>query len=224
MSRATTAPGPGRRPSGDGDGRRALLLDAAEKIFNARGIQAVGMDRLRSASGLPLKRIYELFPGKDAVVVATLRRRHTRMMADIGAHVDAAGSPRERVLSLFDWFHEWFETPEFRGCPWMNAYGELGPTNPAIAAEVYHHQREFRALLTSVPRSAGCSEAVVGAVYLLAEGAVAAAAVQHSPSPAAEARAAVAALLAADAPASGAAVPGTAVPGAAASTAPPAGV
>ncbi|WP_371786343.1 hypothetical protein [Streptosporangium subroseum] len=53
-----------------------------------------------------------------------------------------------RVLAIFDYLDEWFREPDFRGCPWMNVYGELGPTNPAVAAEAHHHQRAFRALVT----------------------------------------------------------------------------
>lgn len=172
----------------------------AERIFYARGIQAVGMARLRSVAGVPMKRIYELFPSKDALVVRSLRRRHERMMSQISSHIKEVEDPQSRVLGIFDWLHQWFSSPDFRGCPWMNAYGELGPTNPAIAAEVHHHQRDFRALLTAVPTAAGYSQTVSSAIYLLVEGAVAAAAIEHTPRPAAEARAAAEALLLSEKP------------------------
>ncbi len=57
---------------------RDQLLDAAEGVFYARGIQAVSMDDLREASGLALRRIYQIYPAKDEIVVAVLRRRHRR--------------------------------------------------------------------------------------------------------------------------------------------------
>jgi AcrR family transcriptional regulator len=172
-------------------GIREQILDSAEELFYARGIQVVGMAELRAAVDLPLKRIYRAFPGKDAIVAAFLRRRHERMMAAITAHVEQHSEAETRVLAIFDWLRQWFREPDFRGCPWMNAYGELGPTNAAVAAEVHHHQREFRALLTGVPTAAGFSPEIANAVYLLAEGAVAAAAVQHTAAPALEARRAV---------------------------------
>ena len=56
----------------DDDAARERLLDAAEGLFYARGIQAVGMDAVREASGLPLKRLYALYPGKAALVEAVL--------------------------------------------------------------------------------------------------------------------------------------------------------
>jgi AcrR family transcriptional regulator len=184
-------------PSGTQEQDRQRLLDAAESLFYGRGIQAVGMDRLRAESGLALKRIYQLFPGKDEMIVAFLRRRHERMMASIETFVALAEPGEPRVLAIFEWLRNWFREPDFRGCPWMNAYGELGPTNDAVAAEVHLHQREFRQILTGVPASAGFPTVVADAIYLLVEGAVVAAAVQHTPAPATEAEQAARVLIAA---------------------------
>jgi AcrR family transcriptional regulator len=177
------------------DELREQLLDAAEEAFYARGIQAVSMDDLREASGLALRRIYQIYPGKDEIAVAFLRRRHRAMMTSIAAEIAQAGEPKEKVAALFDYLEKWFAQPDFRGCPWMNAYGELGPSSPAIAAEVHHHQREFQELVTDLGREAGCSPADAHAIYLLAEGAVAVAAVQHRVAPAVDARQAAERLL-----------------------------
>ncbi|QWF78757.1 TetR/AcrR family transcriptional regulator [Amycolatopsis sp. CA-230715] len=165
------------------DPAREQLLDAAERVFYARGIQAVGMDELRAAAGLPLKRIYQLYPGKDDLVVAFLRRRHTRMMTAIRANTEHAAEP---ALALFDWLRDWFSEPGFRGCAWLNAYGELGPTNAGVAEEARRHKREFRALLIGL--ADGYPADVAHAVYLLAEGAIAAAAISGTAEPAVEAR------------------------------------
>lgn len=177
---------------------RKQLLDAAEEVFYARGIQAVSMDELRTAAELPLKRIYQLYPSKDDMVVAFLRRRHDRMMAAVEAYVADIKQPQAQVLAIFDYLDEWFREPDYRGCPWMNAYGELGPTNPAIAAEVHRHQRAFREIVTSITTGAGYSPDVASALYLLVEGATAAAAVQHTATPASEARQAAEVLLKSD--------------------------
>lgn len=167
---------------------RGRLLDAAEQVFYARGVQAVNMGEVRAAADLPMRRMYQLFPSKDDLVVAFLRRRHDRMMAAIEDFVGKAGVPRLRVLAIFDYLDAWFREPEFRGCPWMNVFGELGPTNPVVAAEVSYHQQAFRTLVTGIVTASGYTPVVANAVYLLVEGAVATAAVRHAPAPADEAR------------------------------------
>jgi AcrR family transcriptional regulator len=159
---------------------RGQVLDAVEQVFYARGIQAANMSDLRDAAGLPLRRIYRLFPSKDELIVAFLRRRHDRMMAAIEGRVAAAGSPEEGVLAIFAHLDGWFHEPSFRGCPWTNAYSELGPTNAALAAEVDHHEVEFRALVTRVAVDAGYSVEIADVIYLLVAGSVTTAGIQHA--------------------------------------------
>lgn len=177
---------------------RTRLLDAVEQVFYARGIQAANMSELRDAAGLPLKRIYQLFPGKDDLIVAFLRRRHERMMTAIEERVAAAGSPKGRLTAVFDHLDAWFHEPSFRGCPWTHAYGELGATNAAVAAEVDHHEREFRALVTRIVLDAGYPPEMADVVYLLVAGAVTTAGVQKSLGAALEAQRGVEMLLGGD--------------------------
>ncbi|MER7728441.1 TetR/AcrR family transcriptional regulator [Streptomyces sp. NPDC096323] len=175
---------------------REALLDAAEALFYERGIQAVGMDAVRTASGLPLKRIYGFFPGKEDLVVAVLQRRDQRWRGDLAAHVEQVQDPRERVLAVFDWLAEWFSEPGFRGCAWVNAHGELGPSSEVVRREVRSHKQAFHAQITAWVDATGAP--VAEPVFLLAEGAVVTAGISGDPAPAHHARAAAATLL--DAP------------------------
>ena len=54
---------------------RARIVAAADALYYARGIHEVGMDAVRTASGLSLKRIYSIFPSKVELVVAVLDER-----------------------------------------------------------------------------------------------------------------------------------------------------
>lgn len=172
---------------------REALLDAAERLFYERGIQAVGMDEVRAASGLPLKRIYRFFAAKADLVVAVLKRRDQRWRGNLAAHVEQVPDPRERVLAVFDWLAEWFAEPGFRGCAWINAYGELGPSSEAVLAEVRSHKQAFHDQIAVWVHATGLP--VVEPVFLLAEGAIVTAGISGDSAPARHARAAVAALL-----------------------------
>ncbi|WET76376.1 TetR/AcrR family transcriptional regulator [Amycolatopsis sp. QT-25] len=169
------------------------LLDAAEKLFYENGIQAVGMDQLRAASGLSLKRIYRFFAAKDDLVVAMLKRRDQRWRGSLATYVERVQDPRERVLSIFDWLAGWFAEPGFRGCAWINAHGEVGPGSAAVLAEVRAHKQAFHEQIEAWVRAAG--SAATEPVYLLAEGAIVTAGINGDPAPARQAREAVAALL-----------------------------
>ena len=92
------------------------------------------MDDVRTAAGVSLKRLYSLFPGKDHLVLAVLRKRHRMWTDGLTAAVDALDDPRERLLAVYDFLAEWFAEDSFRGCGFINAFGELGATSPEVAA------------------------------------------------------------------------------------------
>src|SRR5215831_3143062 len=167
----------------DDDAARTRLLDAAEELFYARGIQAVGMDAIRDASGVPLKRLYQLFPGKEQLVEAYLERRDVSWRGRLASYVQRASCPRQRILAVFDWLHEWASEPGFRGCAWINGYGELGSVSPAVAAQARRHKEAFLAYLHGLVTAADLAEPITDSLYLLAEGAVVSAAIFQTPQP-----------------------------------------
>ncbi|MFJ9817593.1 TetR/AcrR family transcriptional regulator [Streptomyces sp. NPDC101151] len=175
---------------------RDKALDAAEELFYGRGIQSVGMDELRGASGVSLKRLYQLFPTKEQLVEAYLERRDGLWRQRLAAHVAEQPDPRERIPAVFDWLEGWFGEDGFRGCAWINAYGELGATSDRVAEQVRAHKEAFRGYLASLVTGAELPAALTGPLYLLAEGAMVTAGVTGSTRPAAEAREAARALVA----------------------------
>ncbi|MEV0479560.1 TetR/AcrR family transcriptional regulator [Streptomyces sp. NPDC050508] len=174
---------------------REQALDAAEELFYGRGVQAVGMDAVRTASGVSLKRLYQLFPAKDQLVEAYLERRDLRWRGRLAEHVERHDDPEGRILAVFDWLEGWFGEADFRGCAWINSYGELGVTSERVAAQVRAHKRAFREYLAGLVDDAGLPAALAGQLFLLAEGAMVTAGITGSAEPAAEARGAARSLL-----------------------------
>lgn len=182
----------------DSTAAREQALDAAERLFYGRGVKSVGMDDVRTASGVSLKRLYQLFPAKEQLVVAYLERRDARWRGQLAAHVGRHGEPRERILAVFDWLREWFGEEGFRGCAWINAYGELGATSDAVADRVRAHKQAFRDYLGTLVADADLPARLAGQLFLLAEGAMVTAGITGRPDPADEAREAARALIAAE--------------------------
>ncbi|MFI1028956.1 TetR/AcrR family transcriptional regulator [Streptomyces sp. NPDC020951] len=174
---------------------REQALDAAETLFYGRGVQAVGMDDVRGASGVSLKRLYQLFPAKEQLVEAYLERRDIRWRGLLAESVARREDPRERILAVFDWLEEWFHEPDFRGCAWINAYGELGAASERVTRQVRAHKRAFRDCLAGLVADAGLPPALAGPLFLLAEGAMTTAGISGDAAPAAEAREAARLLL-----------------------------
>ena len=145
---------------------RERLLAAASQLFYDRGIGSVGMDEIRDACGLPLKRIYRFFPSKDRLAEAYLTRRDEYWMAALARRVDESRDPRQRVLAVFAFLDDWFGTPDFRGCAFINAFGEFG--GGSAAAEISRrHKERLLGYLTGLAEAAGAAQPRVLATQLL---------------------------------------------------------
>lgn len=179
----------------DREEARERVLDAAEQLFYGRGVQSVGMDDIRTASGVSLKRLYQLFPAKEHLVAAYLERRDRRWRERLARYAGRPADPERRILAVFDWLERWFGEPDFRGCAWINAYGELSAVSPLVADRVRAHKRAFGEFLDALVAEAGLPAALGGQLFLLAEGAMVTAGIAGGAEPAARAREAARVLL-----------------------------
>lgn len=182
------------------DHREAVtrLLDAAEALFYERGVQAVGMDEIRATSQVSLKRFYQCFPSKEHLVEAYLRRRDKRWLAALADHVTHHATTRhDRLPAVFDWLHDWFSEPTFRGCAFINSFGELGATSELVANVVREHKDALRQyLLGLVDHLDTDNHAVVAdQLLLLVDGAITVAAITGNPDAALHGRTAAETLL-----------------------------
>ncbi|MFS2243200.1 MULTISPECIES: TetR/AcrR family transcriptional regulator [unclassified Microbacterium] len=178
------------------DDAREQVLSAAERLYYRKGYAAVGMDELRAAAGVSLRRLYALFPSKDDIIAAVLQRKHEEWETTLAAAVaDAGDDPRARLLAVYTYLENWFCADDFRGCAFINAFGELGGTNPVVARLVREHKASFQSQMATLAAESGGSAALAAQLSILAEGAQSTAAISADPQVAAQARAAAEVLI-----------------------------
>jgi AcrR family transcriptional regulator len=150
------------------------LLDATERLIYAGGICATGMDAIVRDSGVARKTIYRYFGTKEELVAEALRERDLRWMRWFIETSSRAATPAARLLACFDALEQWFAAPEFRGCAFINAAGEIGDANGPIRAVAKEHKiklRDYlRALAAELP--AGDSDEMASALLILIDGAI----------------------------------------------------
>ena len=132
------------------------ILDTAAELFYREGVRSVGVDRIAAESGVAKMTLYYHFRSKDELVAAWLRRRDDEWMSWLASAVERRRG--SRLLAVFEALREWFETPTFRGCAFVNAYGELGSSNPAAAEIVASHKRTLNEYLADLARQEGAAE------------------------------------------------------------------
>lgn len=175
---------------------RDRILTAAEELYYRKGYAAVGMDELRAAAGVSLRRLYALFPAKTDIVTAVLARTHEEWEASLSTAVaDAGADPRERLLAVYGYLEDWFCTDGFRGCAFINAFGELGGTNAEVTRIVRAHKASFQTYMAGLVAEIGAPAALGAQLAILAEGAQSTAAISADPQVAVQARDAAAVLI-----------------------------
>ncbi|GAC1385051.1 MAG: TetR/AcrR family transcriptional regulator [Pseudarthrobacter sp.] len=174
---------------------RAMIVAAVGPLFYARGFTAVGMAEVRTVTGVSLKRLYWLFPSKEDLIVEVLHSWRDAWEANLRAQVESTQVPRERLLAVFDLLAAWFTSEGFRGCAFINSFGELGGISARISAIVRGQKEEFQEYLGRVAADAGAPDMLAAQLAILAEGALTTAAIAGSPAPARQARAAAETLI-----------------------------
>lgn len=179
----------------DDETARDRVLEAAAHLYYRRGIQAVGMDALRAESGVSLKRLYHLFPSKEILVEQVLLRQQETWNGWLADAIATARTPRERLLATYDMLARWFSQEGFRGCMFINSFGELGATAPRIAEIVRAHKTGFQARVAELVTAAGAPAALAPQLAILAEGAQTTAAIAGTTDAAGQARSAAEVLI-----------------------------
>ena len=103
--------------------------------------------------------------------------------------------PRAALLSVFDFLYDWFSEPDYRGCPFINAYGEMSTVSESVTSAVTDQKQAFDTFLADLAERAGAARALAEQLFILANGAMVAAAVLRSPEPARQAQKVAAILL-----------------------------
>ena len=174
---------------------RELIVEAADRLFYSHGIQAVTMAQIKAEASVSLKRLYATFPSKDDVVLAVLDHRRKTWEAAVARATEPAPTPRDKILAIYDFLFEWFRQDDYRGCGFINAFGELGATFPDVATAVREHKQAFERLMADLVERAGGDEALGIQLTILAEGAQSMSAICGDPEVARHARAAAVVLI-----------------------------
>ncbi|KAB0639387.1 TetR family transcriptional regulator [Burkholderia stagnalis] len=138
----THAPQPGE------PGARDRLLDAAEALIYSGGIHATGVDAIVKRSGAARKSFYSHFESKEALVVAALERRDERWMRwFVDATLARGKTPRTQLLGMFDVLRDWFQQPDFHGCAFLNASGEIADADDPVRIVARAHKARLLAFV-----------------------------------------------------------------------------
>ncbi|MFC4586567.1 TetR/AcrR family transcriptional regulator [Sphaerisporangium corydalis] len=146
-------------------GARARILDIASRLFQDRGVRAVGLQQIIDECGCGKNLLYREFGSKDELVVAYLERCTREWAAIVGRAAGRfPGDPAAQLIAVVGGVAEQALTPGFRGCPLRNAHSEFPDAGHPVHAVVLAHYTGRQAHLRELARQAGAADP-----YALAE-------------------------------------------------------
>jgi AcrR family transcriptional regulator len=157
---------------------RERILRTAYELFRNHGVSGIGVDRIVAEAGVAKTSLYRHFHSKDELVLAVLERHQEIWLNWLKAEVERrGGTPRERILTIFDAFDEWFHQSGYRGCLFINTLLETHDRPGAIRAAATDKLAEVRALLETLGDEAGLRDPAefAHALQMLMMGAIVAA-------------------------------------------------
>lgn len=115
------------------------LLNTATQLFCHNGFTATGVDVIANTSGVAKSTLYAHFKSKENLIVAVLDREGQAWRSwFFGRLNETSGTPTQKLARVFDILQDWFEHPEFYGCPFLNAITEKSSNGQARVAAASH--------------------------------------------------------------------------------------
>ncbi|HEY1761825.1 MAG TPA: TetR/AcrR family transcriptional regulator [Acidimicrobiales bacterium] len=176
---------------------RDRLLEAANELFYAEGVQTVGIDRIIERAGVAKASLYNVFGSKEELVAAYLESRHQGTATRLSAAMEKIQDPREKIFAIFDEQAKQFRDPNFHGCAFVSASAEA-PVGGLVEQATTEFRAWIRNTFAELAKELGAAHpsTLARQLHLVYDGALLAADLdRNEPSVARSAREAVEALL-----------------------------
>ncbi|MEI5681534.1 MULTISPECIES: TetR/AcrR family transcriptional regulator [unclassified Mesorhizobium] len=154
--------------------KRQHIVETAYALFKREGFHATGIDRIIAEAGVAKMTMYRHFPSKDGLTVEVLAWRARRFDDQLDRLAELDATPEQKIMTVFDWYGYWFQSPDFHGCLFAHALAEFGdPAHPVFKAVADQKNglktRMRRILEEALPEDQ--AESSASALLMLLEGA-----------------------------------------------------
>jgi AcrR family transcriptional regulator len=175
---------------------RDRLLAAANQLFDAQGIQTVGVDRIIEHAGVSRGSFYNNFDSKEQLIHTYLLGHRHRTTTQLSEAIARQSNPRQKILAVFDTQAERVRQPDFNGCAFVSASTEA-PAGGVIDQDAAQFRAWVRAMFTDLAEQAEAPDPDLLArqLHVLYDGAGLTARMDRDPDIAVATRAAVETLL-----------------------------
>ena len=159
---------------------RERILLTAHDLFYREGIRSTGIDTVIEHAGVTKVTFYRHFKSKNDLIVAYLEYRHERWMGWFTAALQRHGGTLQALVPTMA---EWFRSPEYRGCAFINAVSEIAPALPQVTEITRGHKAEMQQALAALLPASRRRESLARSLALVVDGSIVQAQFRPDPEP-----------------------------------------
>ncbi len=166
---------------------RQRIVETAERLFYAEGVRSVGIDRIIAEAEVAKMTLYNHFSSKDDLILAVLQFREVKFGGMFEKWMERhVKKGTDRFEAFFAALKDWFDSPGFRGCAFINAVVELADARHAASQFSAEHKERFHEMLKEIITETGGKKAASAApaIALMVEGAIVTAVMEQTSDPA----------------------------------------
>jgi len=160
---ATSRPDLRTRPA------RERILLTAHDLFYREGIRSTGIDTVIARAAVTKVTFYRHFKSKNDLIVAYLEYRHERWMSWFTAALQRQGGTLQALVPTMA---EWFRSPEYRGCAFINGVSEIAPALPQVTEITRRHKAEMQQAIAALLPDARRRQSAARSLALVIDGSI----------------------------------------------------
>ena len=148
---------------------RERILVTAHELFYRAGIRSTGIDTVIERAQVTKVTFYRHFSSKNQLILAYLDYRHERWMRWFTAALQRHGAT---LKALVPTIAEWFRSPEYRGCAFINGVSEIAPALPKVTEITRRHKADMQKAIAALLPPGRNRDALARSLALAVDGSI----------------------------------------------------
>jgi AcrR family transcriptional regulator len=159
---------------------RERILVTAHDLFYRDGIRGTGIDSVIELAQVTKATFYRHFNSKNDLIIAYLEYRHERWMSWFTAALQRHGGTLQALVPTMA---EWFRSPAYRGCAFINGVSEIAPALPEVTEITRRHKADMQKAIAALLPAGRRRETRARALALAVDGSIVQAQFRAEPEP-----------------------------------------
>lgn len=112
--------------------KKSHIIKTAQDLFSQNGFYATGVDTILAQAQVSKRTLYKYFPSKNDLILAVMDQYREAFKKDMRDVLASQQDPEQKIIAVFTYLHEKFQSEKFCGCLAVSAVSEFADKDPSI--------------------------------------------------------------------------------------------